>query len=159
MGFEYFWVLGWLTLALWAYLIRCFQMGSTNPSGTTEIPYDVPPNVTDSNDAPRILHQTQSTSTNRDDKTVLKTNIICQTSWCTTRTLPPIVVKIVSRDWRDLVFYTSLPSLVSVVLVRLISDVWDCLWFFSFFHLKTPDHLDGHLQQSMLLRPSDFGCL
>ena len=78
MGFEYFWVLGWLTLALWAYLIRCFQMGSTNPSGTTEIPYDVPPNVKDSNNAPRILHQTQSTSTNRDDKTALKTNIICQ---------------------------------------------------------------------------------
>merc|ERR1719249_378053 len=47
MGFEYFWVLGWLTLALWAYLIR---------------------------------------------------------------------------DWRDLVFYTSLPSLISVVLIWLVPE-------------------------------------
>ena len=49
----------------------------------------------------------------------------------TTRTLLPIVVNIVFRDWRDLVFYTSLPSLVSVVLVKLMSETFHV--FFSFF--------------------------
>jgi len=47
MGFEYFWVLGWLTLAVWAYLIR---------------------------------------------------------------------------DWRNLVFYTSIPSLGSIVLIWLVPE-------------------------------------
>ena len=49
----------------------------------------------------------------------------------TKRTLLPIVVKIVFRDWRDLVFYTSLPSLVSVVLVKLMSETFYMV--FSFF--------------------------
>ena len=63
-------------------------------------------------------------SANRDDRIqnyLSKKKADAQLKDTTSTLLPIPPVIIVSRDWRDLVFYTSLPSLVSVVLVKLIS--------------------------------------
>ena len=104
MGFEYFWVLGWLTLALWAYLIRLpFSFSLFN-----------------------FL------------------TLIASSARGSVCTHVSILIHISStqfffihchffRDWRDLVFYTSLPSIVSVVLVRIKTCMLGSLNVLLFF--------------------------